>query len=196
MSAQRIVLASGSPRRVELLARITPDFLVVRSSVEERATGTPEEQVVSVARAKATDVARRHPGIVIGADTVVVLDGEILGKPRSRDDARSILARLSGREHVVLTGLVVLSTDDRREAAACERTVVRFRPIEQDEIEAYVASGEPDDKAGAYAIQGRGALFVEGIEGDFWNVMGLPLTRLYLLLRELGVRFVGEGRRD
>ena len=196
MSGQRIVLASRSPRRIELLSRITPDFLIVGSAVEEKASGSPEEQVVALARAKAHDVARKHKGIVIGADTVVVLDGEILGKPRSRDEARSMLERLSGREHVVLTGLHVFSTADRNEAEACERTSVRFRLLENEEIEAYLDSGEYADKAGAYAIQGRGALLVSGITGDFFNVMGLPLARLYLLLRELGVSFVGGADRD
>ena len=196
MSGQRIILASGSPRRVELLARITPDFLVVQSAIEEKASGSPEEQVIHLARAKARDVARKHKGIVIGADTVVALDGEVLGKPRSRDEARSMLGRLSGREHVVLTGLCVLSTGERKEAEACERTAVRFRALDDGEIEAYLDSGEYADKAGAYAIQGRGALLVEGITGDFWNVMGLPLTRLYLLLRGLGVSFVEGARAD
>jgi len=187
MSHQRIVLASGSPRRIELLARITPDFLVVPSAIEEKASGSPEEQVVTLARAKAHDVAREHQGIVIGADTVVLLDGEILGKPRSREDARSMLERLSGREHAVLTGLHVFSTGDRKEAEACERTAVRFRALSSEEITAYLDSGEYADKAGGYAIQGRGAILVEGITGDYSNVMGLPLTRLYLLLKGLGV---------
>ncbi len=196
MSGPRIVLASRSPRRVELLTRITPDFLVVGSTIEEEASGSPEEQVVALARAKAHDVARKHKGIVIGADTVVVLDGEILGKPHSRDEAQSMLERLSGREHVVLTGLHVLATEDRKEAEACERTLVRFRRLEKEEIATYLDTGEYADKAGAYAIQGRGALLVQGINGDFFNVMGLPLARLYLLLRELGVSFVGEAARD
>jgi septum formation protein len=196
VSAPRIILASGSPRRVELLARITPNFLVAQSAVEERASGSPEEQVVFLARAKARDVARKHKGLVIGADTIVVLDGEILGKPSSREEAWSMLGRLSGREHVVLTGLYLLSTEDKRDAEAFERTLVRFRTLGDGEIEAYLDSGEYADKAGAYAIQGRGALLVEGITGDFFNVMGLPLVRLYLLLKSFDASFVAGAWAD
>lgn len=182
----KIVLASASPRRVELLSRITPDFIAVPSDIEEEAAGSPEEQVLTLARAKAHKVARRHEGIIIGADTLVVLDEEILGKPRSRGEAGAMLTRLSGREHTVLTGLYVLSTKSGEQRQACERTTVCFRPLDEEEIDAYLATGEYADKAGAYAIQGRAAPFVERICGDFFNVMGLPLCRLYLLLKEMG----------
>ena len=187
MSGPRVILASASPRRIELLSRLTRDFVAIPSTVEETSSGPPQERVVRLARAKAHDVAREHQGIVIGADTVVLLGGEILGKPRSREDARSMLERLSAREHAVLTGLHVFSTGDRKEAEACERTAVRFRALSSEEITAYLDSGEYADKAGGYAIQGRGAILVEGITGDYSNVMGLPLTRLYLLLKGLGV---------
>jgi septum formation protein len=187
VNGSRVVLASGSPRRIELFSRITSDFVVVPSRVEETASGPPEKRVIALACAKAHEVAAREKGIVVAADTLVVLDGDALGKPRSREEARSMLARLSGREHTVLTGLYVIAADRKRELEACERTAVCFRRLDPTEIEAYLDTGEYHDKAGSYAIQGKGALLVEGIFGDFWNVMGLPLTRLYLLLRELGV---------
>jgi septum formation protein len=182
-----IVLASSSPRRIELLLKITSDFIVVPSRIKEVASGTPEEQVLTLARDKAREVAQRQEGIVIGADTIVELDGEILGKPRSRAEAQEMLKRLSGREHRVLTGLYVFSTETGEDRQACETTLVRFRPLLEREIEAYLDSDEYTDKAGGYAIQGGAAAFVERISGDFFNVMGLPLCRLVLLLREMGL---------
>ena len=183
-----LILASASPRRRELLSRITSDFIVVPSLAEEPTDGSPSERVLTGARAKVHDVSTHHQGVIIGADTLVVVDGAVLGKPMSRDDARRMLETLSGREHSVLTGLCVISTTSGEERSAVEETLVRFRELTSDEIEAYLASGEPDDKAGAYAIQGRAALFVERICGDFTNVVGLPLCRLGLFLREVGVR--------
>lgn len=183
-----LILASTSPRRRELLSRITSDFVVVPSFGEEPTTGDPRERVLKGACAKAQDAAIRHEGVIIAADTLVVVDEAALGKPESRDDARRMLETLSGREHSVLTGLCVLCTQSSEERSAVEETLVRFRTLESAEIEAYLASGEPDGKAGAYAIQGRAALFVERICGDYFNVMGLPLCRLGLLLREVGVR--------
>ncbi len=183
-----LILASTSPRRRELLGRITSDFVVVPSRAEEPSEGGPRERVLGAARAKAHDVASRRPGVVIGADTVVVLDGDVLGKPGSRLEARRMLERLSGREHTVVTGVCVLSTWTGEERVAVEETIVRFRRLSADEIERYVKTGECDDKAGAYAIQGRAGLFVDRICGDVFNVIGLPLCRLVLLLREAGVR--------
>lgn len=184
----RLILASASPRRRELLSRITTDFVVIPSLAEEPTSGDPRERVLTGARAKAHDVSTHHQGVIIGADTLVVVDGAVLGKPMSRDDARRMLETLSGREHSVLTGLCVISTTSGEERSAVEETLVRFRELTSDEIEAYLESGEPDDKAGAYAIQGHAALFVERICGDFTNVVGLPLCRLGLFLREVGVR--------
>lgn len=182
-----LVLASGSPRRAELLARITSEFITFPSNIVETASGPPQEQVIALARDKARAVGERQCGIIIGADTVVEIDGEMLGKPHSRDQAREMLQRLSGREHRVLTGLFLLSTERGEHRQACEITTVLFRRLCESEIETYLACGEYTDKAGAYAIQGRAAVFVERICGDFYNVVGLPLCRLVLLLRELGV---------
>ena len=183
-----LILASASLRRRELLSRITSDFIVVPSLGAEPASGDARERVLKGACAKAQAVSIDHQGVIIAADTLVVVDEVVLGKPESRDDARRMLEALSGREHSVFTGLCVLSTTSGEERSAVERTFVQFRDLEADEIEAYIQSGEPDDKAGGYAIQGRAALFVERIRGDYFNVMGLPLCRLGLLLREVGVR--------
>ena len=184
---EQIVLASASPRRMELLSRITTDFMAVPSAIEEVASGPPGERVLALARDKARDVADRCEGIIIAADTVVVLDGQILGKPQSRADARQALKRLSDREHEVLTGLYILSTKAGKHGQAVEKTTVRFRALSDEEIEAYLDSGEYEGKAGAYAIQGRAGVFVEGICGDYFSVMGLPICRLVSLLAEMGV---------
>jgi septum formation protein len=183
----KIVLASASPRRVELLRRIVDTFDVVPSGVEEPTRGRPSRRVLEAAQAKARDVAARIEGIVIGADTIVVDRRSILGKPSSRDEAARMLSRLSGREHEVLTGLCVIATHCGDERTAVERTNVRFRSLSEREIASYLDCGEYADKAGAYAIQGRASVFVERICGDYTNVMGLPVCRLALLLRELGV---------
>lgn len=185
-SGCRIVLASGSPRRVELLSRFLPSIAVVRSDVEEGAIGPPGEQVRVLAERKARDVARRCGGLIIGADTIVVADGVVLGKPTSRADARAMLERLSGRGHTVWTGLCVLDTETGRCEQAVESTSVWFRRVTPEEVEAYLSLGEYKDKAGAYAIQGVAALFVERIDGDYYNVIGLPLNRLDRLLRLFG----------
>ena len=184
----RLILASASPRRVELLSCITTDFVVIPSDIDEVASGAPEEQVVQLARDKAAAVARRHHGVIIGADTIVVIDNEILGKPRSRTDAREMIVQLSGRTHRVLTGVYIVSTYTGEERATWAETAVTFRNLAPDEIEWYLGTDEYMGKAGAYAIQGRGALLVDGICGDYFNVMGLPLTHLYLMLRDLGYR--------
>jgi septum formation protein len=183
----RIVLASASPRREELLRRIVDRFDVVPSRVEEPTRGRPASRVLEAARVKARDVAARTEGIVIGADTVVVDRRSVLGKPSSRDEAARMLSRLSGRQHEVLTGLCVIAVHRSDERTAVERTKVRFRSLSGREIAAYLDTGEYVDKAGAYGIQGRAAGFVERICGDYTNVMGLPVCRLTLLLRELGV---------
>ena len=183
-----LVLASASPRRRELLSRITEDFSVAVSHADERADGTPEEQAIQAAEAKARAVAVSHSGVIIGADTIVVLDGGILQKPQDREDARRMLETLSGRDHTVITGLCVLSTWSGDAITAFESTTVRFRHLSEDEIERYLASEEYVDKAGAYGIQGHAGVFVSAIFGDYHNVMGLPLCRLVMLLRRMGVR--------
>lgn len=189
----RIILASGSPRRRELLAGIGLDGLEIIPAVGEEKKNpdlSPAELVKSLALAKAEEVFLKNPGaVVIGADTVVSLDGKILGKPKSEAEAGAMLFALSGRAHEVLTGVAVISPEGQAETGA-EITRVCFRSLDPAEIKAYVATGEPMDKAGAYGIQGRASLFVERLEGDYFNVVGLPLCRLGLMLKNLGVKLL------
>jgi len=186
----KLILASSSPRRAEVLADAGFTFEVVAARVDEsrRAGEQAEAYVRRLAEAKARAVAGgvSPPAIVIAADTVVVMDGEVLGKPASAEDAGRMLRRLSGRTHQVLTGLAVLKIPGGAARVEIETTRVTFAPLTEAEIEAYVASGEPLDKAGAYAIQGRGGRFVARVEGCYFNVVGLPLARLYRILREMG----------
>ncbi|MGM9522452.1 MAG: Maf family protein [Oscillospiraceae bacterium] len=186
----KIVLASASPRRRELLREMgLESFEICPSSHEEApAPGlTPRDTVAYIAEGKAREVLRNYgpDDIIIAADTLVYLDGAPLGKPKDKADAARMLSMLSGREHQVLTGLAVSRGEKLLKYA--ESTDVRFRPLTQDEIHWYVNSGEPMDKAGAYGIQGLGRLLIEGINGDYFNVVGLPVCRLCLMLRELGV---------
>ena len=190
---QRIILASQSPRRQELIRNVTEDFDVVVSPVEEDLPeGTPPEQApVYLARLKAGAVSRMYPDrLVIGADTVVLLGGRLLGKPADADDAREMLRSLSGRVHTVVTGCCLKLGD--RERCFSQSTSVEFYPMSDREIDEYIATGEPFDKAGSYGIQGKGMLFVKGIAGDYFNVMGLPVA---LLGRELK-SFLGADRAD
>jgi len=180
-----VILASQSPRRIELLKQIVPDFTVVPSAVEETLDGgqTPEENAVRLAEMKARSVARAHPGhLVIGADTVVADDGDIIGKPQNAEDAKRILKRLSGREHRVITGVAVICRERAFLAAAVSRVV--FHRLTEKDIADYVATGEPMDKAGAYAIQGAGAALVESHHGSYSNIVGLPIETLKSLLDE------------
>ena len=157
----------------------------------------PLDFAAELARRKASAVSADCPdAIVLAADTIVVLDGAVLGKPRDDHDARAMLFRLAGREHLVHTAVVIAApgAGERREASAVETTTVRFRPLAVDEIAAYVATGEPLDKAGAYGIQGFGAALVESVQGCFFNVMGLPVTRVLALLDGLGWRYEFPGR--
>lgn len=179
-----LVLASASPRRSEILRAVGWDFEAHAADVDETpAPGEPPEALVRrLARAKAEDVAAsRLFGLVLGADTTVVVDGEMLGKPRDDEDARRMLARLSGRWHEVLTGVALVRAETGEVAEGCERTRVKFADMSDEEIEWHVRTGDVLDKAGAYAVQGRAALFIEGIEGDYWNVVGLPVRLVYSL---------------
>lgn len=185
------VLASASPRRRELLEKIGMEFEVLPAlGPEEAPPGLPPSALaVGLALQKAKEAAAARPhDVIIAADTIVALGGAVLGKPRDRADAIGMLSRLSGREHEVYTGVAVIKAQKTETAA--ERTLVRFRPLTRGEIEAYVDTGEPMDKAGAYGAQGIGSLFIEGIEGDFFNVMGLPLCRLQAMLKRLGVELL------
>ena len=174
-----IILASGSPRRRELMGYIRTDFEVVTLPTSEDADPglPPNELAKTLALRKAAAVAKLRPrDTVIGADTIVFLDGRIFGKPKDSAQAAEMLRALSGREHSVFTGVAIIR--DGRSRVFCEETQVRFAELTDDEILTYTATNEPLDKAGAYGIQGRGALLVRGITGDFYNVMGLPLRRL------------------
>ncbi len=186
-----IILASASPRRRELLGALGAEFEVrpARGPEHTPSHGDARRTVLELSAAKAEELARENPGaIVIGADTVVEKDGDILGKPADAAEAAAMLKKLSGAAHRVFTGVTVAR--DGMVLSQAEETTVRFRPLRDEEIAAYVASGEPMDKAGAYAIQGLASLFVEGIEGDYFNVVGLPLCRLGQMLEEFGVRLL------
>lgn len=180
-----MILASQSPRRRELLAFITPEFRVVPAVGEERIPegASPEQAVLALSRQKAEEIAESYKGeIIIAADTVVAIDGKILGKPHSEAEAFEMLSTLSGRIHSVFTGVCVIFADGSIENFA-EETKVEFYPLTAEEINAYIATGDPMDKAGAYGIQEKGAANVKGIVGDFYNVMGLPVGRLSHVLR-------------
>lgn len=187
---KRIVLASGSPRRKDLLSMMGWSFDVVVSSVEEKVIQgeLPEVTVCRLAEEKAVDVQSRLNGhedsFIIGADTVVVLDGCVLGKPSSPEESFDMVRKLNGREHVVYTGLSVLKGRER--ATSFEKTVVCFKKVEEEDLLTYVKTGEGMDKAGAYALQGVGAIMVKAIKGDYYNVVGLPLCRLASVMQEMG----------
>ena len=191
----RVVLASGSPRRLELLRRIGIEPDVRPAAVDE--TPLPDERpgalVARLAEVKARAVAAEPDELVIAADTVVVVDDEILGKPTDEADARRMLSALSDRSHDVLTGVHVRLRDAR--ATVVESTTVRFRALTTTEIDAYVATGEPLDKAGAYAIQGAGGMFVASIAGSDSNVVGLPLATVARLAADVGVSLLPSGGR-
>ena len=188
-----IILASASPRRKELLTQMGLPFQIIVSHADETVDETlsPAQQVETISRRKAQAVAETvgPDKLVIAADTIVALDGEVMGKPHSVDEAVGMLRRLQGRTHEVYTGLTLQQGD--RVTAHVERTAVTFRPVTEKEIAAYVATGEPMDKAGAYGIQGKGGVFVEGIQGDYFNVMGLPVCALGTALTAFGVEVMG-----
>ena len=184
----RIILASESPRRKELLTLMGLDYEIIVSHVEENPPhGAPPDVYVSaLALQKAQAVAAKHPGdCVIGADTIVWLDGTILGKPHSEENARAYLSKMQGRRHTVYTGVAVI-TGGVPEVRVCT-TQVWFAPMSQEEIDWYVSTGEPLDKAGAYGVQGPGSVFVERIEGNYFNVIGMPVPILYRMLLNAGV---------
>jgi nucleoside triphosphate pyrophosphatase len=184
-----LYLASRSPRRVALLGQSGIPFIVVEPQhLEEAQDGEPPRSLVlRLAQSKAQEVACRiEQGVVIGADTVVVLGRKVLGKPRDADEALGMLHALSGKTHRVFTGLVLVEAGSERRCIGTALTRVTMRDFSRPEAEAYVATGEPLDKAGAYAIQGKGALLVERIDGCYFNVVGLPLNLLYTMLTSFG----------
>ncbi len=195
----RLILASSSPRRAEVLRDAGIAFEVYGPQVEEaRHPNEAVEKMVArlaeaKARAAAESVGEKNHAIIICADTAVELDGEIFGKPRDAADAREMLSYLSGRTHYVLTGIFAVRLPDGATRSAVERTAVTLALLDPIEIEAYVTSGEPFGKAGGYAIQGRAGRYIPRIEGCYFNVVGLPLARLYALLGDLGWRDYGQA---
>jgi len=189
-SAPRIVLASQSPRRAELIGRLGLEFDTIPADIDEApfAGEAPDAHAERLAREKAQAVAASHPdALVVGSDTIVVIDGDILGKPRDRGQAVEMLLRLAGREHEVCTGIAVVHGG--RVESGVERVRVRFRALDRRACEEYVATGEPMDKAGAYGIQGFGSAIVEGVDGDYFAVMGLPVVHMLKLIERLGWRY-------
>lgn len=185
---RRIILASGSPRRRELLHELGISFEIYKPDVDESHSEheAPEELCLRLSQLKAKAGAEVfHDAVIIAADTIVVVDGEILGKPHDRDDAFNMLRTLQNREHEVLTGISLCMNENI--ISHVEHTRVKFRALDDDEIQAYISSGECDDKAGAYAVQGKGSLLVERIDGDYFNVVGLPVCRLGKMLAEFGI---------
>jgi septum formation protein len=186
----KLILASASARRAEILRDAGLSFVVLSSAVDETPypNESPNDLVERLALAKAELVAARAigPAIIIGADTVISLDGHVLGKPRSTDDARRMLEKLSGRTHSVVTGIALIRIPDAERRTFVESTLVHFAALTSQEILRYLATGEPHDKAGAYAIQGHAGRFIPRVEGCYFNIVGLPLSRLYHALVDLG----------
>ena len=188
-----VILASQSPRRRELLGLTGIPFTVRVADIDETMdpAAAPFDEVARLSREKAMAVPREDSDVVIAADTIVVCDGQTLGKPTDEADAFRMLRMLSGRDHQVMTGLTVLRGG--KAVTHTEVTDIHFRPLSDTEIRAYIATGEPMDKAGSYGIQGGASLFVTGIEGDYFNVVGLPVCRLAMILRSFGLPIMGES---
>lgn len=187
---KKIILASGSPRRKKILEQIGLKFSVEKSNYEEKriADSTPSQIVEFLSLEKANLLAVKYgDAIIIGADTLVVLNGEILGKPKSGEEAREMLRKLRNKTHTVVTGFTVLDTKSGRAVTKHVETKVKFKDLSEMEISAYVETGEPMDKAGGYGIQDKGGLFIEEIDGDYFNVVGLPLFAVSETLREFGI---------
>ena len=205
-TSARLVLASASPRRSQLLSNLGLDFTVVASQVDETIEPglSPEQAVIEIARRKAQAVQRKlsleaktnpeQETVIVAADTIVVIEGKLLGKPVSAHEAIAMLSSLSGKEHKVYTGLALIVFENGHAQVPLTRSVVskvRFRKLERAEIKAYVLSGEPMDKAGAYALQGKASVFVQSIEGCYTNIIGLPMPDLVAMLRGVGVKVLG-----
>ena len=188
----QLILASQSPRRKELLGLFGIPFTVRVADIDETMdfSAPADREVARVSREKALAIPREAEDVVIAADTIVVCQGRVLGKPHSEEEAYAMLRLLSGRDHQVMTGVTVLRGGEER--VFTQITDLHFRPLSRKEIENYVASGEPMDKAGSYGIQGGAALFCEKMDGDYYNVMGLPVCRLGETLKELAPELMGE----
>jgi len=190
---RRIVLASRSSARECLLRQTGIRFRVIPSRIPEIGGIflASEKQIKSLALAKAREVASSiKNGIVIGADTVIIHRTKVIGKPQNRNEAKKILTRLNGSTHSVVTGIAVVDTATRKEATACVKTSVKMKRLGSEDIEAYVATGEPLGRAGAYAVQGKGAIFIERINGCYHNVVGLPLPKLADMLKKFGISLI------
>lgn len=189
----QLILASQSPRRKELLGLFGIPFEIRVADIDE--TMDPAvpaaQEVARVSRLKALAALKEPDDVVVAADTIVVCQGRVLGKPRDTEEAKRMLQLLSGRDHQVMTGVTVLAGE--KEAVFAEITDLHFRPLSDREIDRYIATGEPMDKAGAYGIQGGAALFCEKMAGDYYNVMGLPVCRLGQVLKEMAPELIGEG---
>jgi len=188
----QLILASQSPRRQQLLQLLQVTFTVRPADIDEAMDPTrpPQTEVARVSKLKAEATTRNPGDVVIAADTIVVLRDRVLGKPADKSEAIGMLRALSGRDHQVMTGITVLR--DEKTITHTEITDVHFRPLTEEEILRYVETGEPMDKAGAYGIQGFAAPFVEGIRGDYYNVMGLPVCRLEQMLRQIAPEYMEE----
>ena len=192
INVPKLILASGSPRRAEILTSVGWEFTKDVADIDESELPdeTPENYVQRLAREKAETVAQKYDqAIILGADTTVVIDGQIIGKPADLDDARRMIKLLAGNWHEVLTGVAIVTVEsrkskveDRKVFVGLQRTRVKFAEMSDEEIEFLVQFGEPLDKAGAYAVQAQAALFIEKIEGDYWNVVGLPISLVYELI--------------
>jgi len=194
---KNIILASASPRRKEILEKTGLKFRVVESRCEEKMdTGLkPHDLAKFLSREKAREVARRYANaLVIAADTIVVLRGRIFGKPCDKEQAKEMLRVFSGKAHSVITGFTIIDTASNEELSRSVSSKIFFKRLSADEIEAYIRSGEPLDKAGAYGIQGLGAVLIKRIEGDFFNVMGLPLNALAESLKKFGVNVLMSNK--
>lgn len=187
----QLILASQSPRRKELLGLFGIPFIVRVADIDETMdhSRAPSEEVARVSRCKAMAIPRQPEDVLVAADTIVVCQGRILGKPHSAEEAKQMLSLLSGRDHQVMTGVTVLKGKEER--VFTEITDLHFKTLSQKEIDRYVATGEPMDKAGAYGIQGGAALFCERMAGDYYNVMGLPVCRLGKVLKEIAPELMG-----
>ncbi|MDV3428143.1 MAG: Maf-like protein [Bacillota bacterium] len=193
----RLVLASSSPRRYELLKKITENFIQIPSKFDETQAVNDSEisnYVINIAEGKALEVAgRTKDSIVIGCDTIVELDGTIIGKPKNKQEAFNVLKSLSGRRHSVYTGIYLINTETKESIGDFEKSDVYFSKLTDEEINWYISTKEPLDKAGSYGIQGYGSRFVERIEGCYFNIVGLPVNKLYSMLKLMEVNlFLGD----
>lgn len=196
VTGQKLVLASGSPRRKELLATLGIPFDVVTSGISEdvETTDGPVAMVQLLARSKANAVAQKlQEGLVIGSDTTIAFQGEILGKPVDEDAAKEMLRRLRGKRHQVISGIAIIDVATQRVAVSAVTTDIKMRDYSDQEVDAYVGTGEPMDKAGSYAIQGKGGALIQEIQGCYNNVVGMPLCELTKLLVEFGVSPTAQG---